>query len=70
VSDTTKRKWSGFVKLICNAYFEKRMASYPVDKLQMELAASGRIEKPDMVAEWARLVFETLHHVAPQFPRR
>ena len=57
------------MRLICDAYFERRMASYPLERLQMELAAKGRIERPDVVAEWSRLVYETLHFVAPQFPR-
>jgi hypothetical protein len=69
MSDTTKRRWRGFVGLICNAYFDQRMASYPLDRLQLELAALGRVERPDTVAEWSRLVFETLNHVAPQFPK-
>ena len=57
------------MSLICNAYFEKRMASYPLERLQLELRVRGRVERQDTVAEWARLVFETLHHVVPQFPR-
>lgn len=69
MTDRTRLKWAGFVGLICNAYFERRMASYPVDRLSMELAAVGRLERPDVVAEFSRLVFDTLHHVAPQFPR-
>jgi hypothetical protein len=69
VSDRTKRRWVGFVRLICNAYFDKRMASYPVDRLQLELAAGGRVARPDAVAEWSRLVFDTLNHVAAQFPK-
>jgi hypothetical protein len=70
ISLATTRKWDGFTKLICDAYFDKRVASYPLDRLQLELAASGRLERPDIVAEWSRLVFETLGHVAPQFPKR
>jgi hypothetical protein len=69
ISLATTRKWNGFVRLICDAYFEKRVASYPLERLQLELAATGRLERPDIVAEWSRLVYETLHHVAPQFPR-
>ena len=31
--------WQGFVSLILAAYFEKRMAWFPVDRLQMEVSA-------------------------------
>jgi hypothetical protein len=31
--------WKGFVSLILGAYFEKRMAWFPVDRLQMEVSA-------------------------------
>ena len=31
--------WKGFVSLILAAYFEKRMAWFPVDRLQMEVSA-------------------------------
>lgn len=55
--------------LICQAYFEQRMASYPMDRLHMELAAGGRLEPDVTVAEWSRLVFDTLNTVAPQFPK-
>ena len=29
-------RWQGFVKLIVPAYFAKRMAWYPLDKLRLE----------------------------------
>lgn len=69
LTDATRARWQGFVALICNAYFEKRMASFPIDRLQLELRVAGRMERDDTVAEWSRLVYETLNHVAPQFPK-
>lgn len=69
MTDETTRTWTGFITMIVNAYFDRRMAAYPVDRLQAELAVMGRIEPHDTVSEWARIVFETLHHVSPQFAR-
>jgi hypothetical protein len=69
LTDETRARWRGFVALICNAYFDNRMASFPLDRLQLELRVSGRLERDDTVAEWSRLVYETLNHVAPQFPK-
>ena len=69
LTDATRAQWQGFVALITHAYFEKRMASFPIDRLQLELRVSGRIERDDTVAEWSRVVYETLNHVAPQFPK-
>lgn len=69
MTEKTRRAWIGFTSLICNAYFDKRQAAYPVDRLQTELVFMGRFEAQDTVSEWARLVFETLHHVSPQFAR-
>lgn len=40
-----------------------------MDRLHMELAAGGRLEPDVTVAEWSRLVFDTLNTVAPQFPK-
>lgn len=40
VSDATLNLWRGFVSLILSAYFEKRMAWYPVDRLQLEVSAT------------------------------
>ncbi|CAK0735851.1 hypothetical protein CVIRNUC_000650 [Coccomyxa viridis] len=69
VTDGTMLSWKGFVSLILGAYFEKRMAWYPVDRLQMEVSAmTGRLERPSTIAEFARLVYSTLNTVAPQFP--
>ncbi|KAK9916974.1 hypothetical protein WJX75_009376 [Coccomyxa subellipsoidea] len=69
VSDATLNLWRGFVSLILSAYFEKRMAWYPVDRLQLEVSATtGRLESPSTIAEFARLVYSTLNTVAPQFP--
>jgi len=69
LSDETLAAWKGFVGMIVHAYFERRMAWYPVDRLSMEMAAMGQpAEAPDLVAERARLVFTTLERVHPQFP--
>ena len=63
--------WRGFVHMIVIGYYEKRWAWYPIDRLQMELAATnGRTEKPALVAEFAGVVYATLERVAPQFPSR
>lgn len=69
MTEATHKRWRGFVGLICNAYFDKRMASFPLEKLHLELAVSGRLEQDTTVAEWSRFVYETLNHVAPQFPK-
>ncbi|MEW5305164.1 MAG: hypothetical protein WDW38_002053 [Sanguina aurantia] len=61
-------QWRGFCSHIVNAYFEKRMAWYPLDRLQLELAAHGRgHEAREVIAERARLVYTVLEHVCPQF---
>ena len=39
MTDATLKLWKGFVSLILIAYFEKRMAWFPVDRLQMEVSA-------------------------------
>ena len=39
VSEATMNLWKGFFSLILGAYFEKRMAWFPVDRLQMEVSA-------------------------------
>lgn len=69
VSDETLQSWKGFVAMIVNGYFEKRMAWFPIDRLQLELSAvNGRTDSPDIVAERARLVYTTLEKIYPQFP--
>ncbi|GMH33722.1 hypothetical protein BSKO_01556 [Bryopsis sp. KO-2023] len=69
VSEVTLREWKGFVSLIVDAYFNKRMSWYPVDRLQAEMSLStGRCEELALVAERARIVYTTLEAVAPQFP--
>ncbi|KAK9863315.1 hypothetical protein WJX84_001159 [Apatococcus fuscideae] len=69
VSDATLAAWRGFVSMIVDGWFEKRWAWYPINRLQMELSvATGRVEKPSVVAEMARIVYTTLETVAPQFP--
>lgn len=55
--------------MIVDGWFEKRWAWYPINRLQMELSvATGRVERPSVVAEMARIVYTTLEAVAPQFP--
>jgi len=69
ISDESLNAWQGFVSMIVTAYFEKRWAWYPIDRLQMELSVvTGRSERPALVAERARMVYTTLERVAPQFP--
>ncbi|KAK9819232.1 hypothetical protein WJX74_010056 [Apatococcus lobatus] len=69
VSEATLAEWKGFVGMIVDGWFEKRWAWYPINRLQMELSvATGRVERPSVVAEMARIVYTTLETVAPQFP--
>lgn len=50
-------------------YFERRMSWFPIERLQLERAfTTGQSERPDVVAESARIVFTTLEVIAPQFP--
>ncbi|PNW87549.1 hypothetical protein CHLRE_02g141850v5 [Chlamydomonas reinhardtii] len=68
VSEPTFASWRGFVAMIVNGYFERRMAWYPLDRLQLELSAvQGRSLPQEVVAEHARIVFTTLEKVYPQF---
>eukprot|EP00213_Chloropicon_mariensis_P003964 CAMPEP_0197479864 /NCGR_PEP_ID=MMETSP1309-20131121/36968_1 /TAXON_ID=464262 /ORGANISM="Genus nov. species nov., Strain RCC998" /LENGTH=146 /DNA_ID=CAMNT_0043021645 /DNA_START=187 /DNA_END=627 /DNA_ORIENTATION=+ len=61
-------RWKGFVQLICNAYFSKRMVWYPLDRLQLEMSIScGKSDPPELIAERARLIFTTLKTVAKLF---
>ncbi|GIL58474.1 hypothetical protein Vafri_13602 [Volvox africanus] len=39
VSESTLTQWRGFVAMIVNGYFERRMAWFPLDRLQLELSA-------------------------------
>eukprot|EP00197_Chlamydomonas_leiostraca_P005747 CAMPEP_0202874756 /NCGR_PEP_ID=MMETSP1391-20130828/25981_1 /ASSEMBLY_ACC=CAM_ASM_000867 /TAXON_ID=1034604 /ORGANISM="Chlamydomonas leiostraca, Strain SAG 11-49" /LENGTH=59 /DNA_ID=CAMNT_0049556271 /DNA_START=20 /DNA_END=199 /DNA_ORIENTATION=- len=56
--------------MIVRAYFEQRVAWFPIDRLALEMAAvQGRSEAPHLVAERARLVFGVLEEVYPQFPQ-
>lgn len=69
VTEETLQTWRGFVSMIVNGYFDKRMAWFPLDRLQLELSAvKGKAESPDIIAERARLVYTTLERVHPQFP--
>ncbi|KXZ42760.1 hypothetical protein GPECTOR_120g427 [Gonium pectorale] len=70
VSEPTLKQWRGFVAMIVNGYFERRMAWFPIDRLQLELSAvQGRSLPPDLVAERARIVYTTLEQVYPQFAK-
>lgn len=65
------RAAQGFVQIIVDAYYNKRMAWYPTEPLQMEvMACSGRRAHPADVAEWMRLVYTTLECTIPQFGGR
>lgn len=45
------------------------MSWFPIERLQLERAfTTGQAERPDVVAESARIVFTTLEVIAPQFP--
>lgn len=69
VTDDTIKEWSGFVSMIVDGYFNRRMAWFPIDRLQMELlAVQGLAAAPHDVAEWARIVYTVLEKVHPQFP--
>lgn len=62
-----RKRWIGFVNLIVNAYFVKRMAWFPIDRLQLEQQVScNEVDPPSIVAERARIVFTTLRFIAPQ----
>ncbi|KAG2483053.1 hypothetical protein HYH03_018082 [Edaphochlamys debaryana] len=68
VSDSTLAQWKGFVAMIVEGYFFRRMAWFPLDRLALELAAvQGRSLPQELVAERARVVFTTLEQVYPQF---
>ncbi|GLC65370.1 hypothetical protein PLESTF_000285900 [Pleodorina starrii] len=70
VSEATLTQWRGFVAMIVNGYFERRMAWFPLDRLQLELSAvQGRSLPPELVAERARVVYTTLEQVYPQFAK-
>ncbi|GIL81619.1 hypothetical protein Vretifemale_10630 [Volvox reticuliferus] len=70
VSECTLTQWRGFVAMIVNGYFERRMAWFPLDRLQLELSAvQGRSLPPELVAERARVVYTTLEQVYPQFAK-
>lgn len=69
VTDDTIKDWSGFVSMIVDGYFNRRMAWFPIDRLQMELLAVQDLAvQPHDVAEWARIVYTVLEKVHPQFP--
>lgn len=68
VTEATYQQWGGFVGMIVNAYFEKRMSWFPIDRLQLELAVHDVAQPDDVVSEWARIVYTTLARVYPQFP--
>lgn len=69
VSERTIAYWRGFVGQIVNAYFERATTWLPVERLMVERRLStGAAQRPELVAEHARMAFETLALVAPQFP--
>lgn len=69
VSERRRAQWSGFVSMIVDGYFKKRWAWYPIERLQLELRiAAGRQEAPADVAQWAGIVYATLHQSSPLFP--
>eukprot|EP00878_Enallax_costatus_P035026 GHUV01038989.1.p1 GENE.GHUV01038989.1~~GHUV01038989.1.p1 ORF type:complete len:130 (+),score=38.29 GHUV01038989.1:806-1195(+) len=69
VTDDTLKEWVGFVAVIVDAYFNRRMAWFPIEQLQLELSAvQGLQAPPHDVAEWARIVYTVLEKVHPQFP--
>eukprot|EP00775_Hariotina_reticulata_P002409 gene2409-2713_t len=69
VTDDTLAEWSGFVTMIVDGYFNRRLAWFPIERLQLELAAvQGVAVPPHDVAEWARIVYTVLEKVHPQFP--
>ena len=64
-----EKDWLGFTLLIVNAYFIKRWAWFPLQQLQLEQRVTlGRAEPQEIVAERARIVFQTLNKTAKQFP--
>eukprot|EP01024_Parvocaulis_polyphysoides_P021743 TRINITY_DN20325_c1_g1_i3.p2 TRINITY_DN20325_c1_g1~~TRINITY_DN20325_c1_g1_i3.p2 ORF type:complete len:179 (-),score=11.43 TRINITY_DN20325_c1_g1_i3:211-684(-) len=68
-SKFTRQDLIGFVTLIVKGYYDRRMAWYPVDKLQTELSLNGISADLSQVSEWARMVYEILNTLAPQFPK-
>ncbi|KAF8056360.1 TMEM231 [Scenedesmus sp. PABB004] len=69
VTDDTLSQWSGFVTMIVDGYFNRRMAWFPVERLQLELSVQQDLSAPPHdVAEWARIVYTVLEKVHPQFP--
>lgn len=67
VTDDTLAQWSGFVAMIVDGYLQRRMAWYPVERLQLELSVTQDLQAPAHdVAEWARIVYTVLAKVAPQ----
>lgn len=69
-SDGMLSAWRGFTTMIVTGYYEKRMAWFPLDRLQLELAATrgSAAPPPDAVAEMARIVYSTLEIIYPIFP--
>lgn len=50
LSEPTLAAWKGFVTMIVDGYFDKRMAWYPIDRLQLELLGThGLAPAPDQV---------------------
>jgi hypothetical protein len=69
VTDNTIRDWAGFVAMIVDGYVNRRLAWFPIERLQMELlAVQDLAAAPHDVSEWARIVYTVLEAVAPQLP--
>ena len=64
-----RQGWDPFVRRIVEAYFVKRMAWVDRETLRVEQTRRrGFADHPAVASERGRLVFETLRHIAPQFP--
>ena len=64
-----RQEWDPFVRRIVEAYFVKRMAWVDRETLRVEQTRRrGFADHPAVASERCRLVFETLWHIAPQFP--
>ena len=46
VSEASRRRWSGFARLIVEAYYKKQWAWYPVEALALEMSAAAPAVQP------------------------
>jgi len=67
VSQRNLALWRGFCRLISDAYFVKGYAWFPIDRLQLEQAATlGRVEAAPVVAERMSVVYQARRmHLQP-----